>query len=685
MPEVVFVSMPFSCVLAPSIGLSIIKAGLERRRINSTVHYFSIRFAELVGMSFYTNIGDGTEPSLEELAGDWIFSGALFGTTPQQDQQYVDEILVRRAAWTNKRPRIPSAAIRRILRIRSRVDRFLDWCLERVLEDEPRVLGFTSASQQHVASLALARRIKRRRPDLAIIFGGPNCADVMGAETVRQFPFVDVAISGEGDFVGPEVIERLLVGRSLDGLNGVRTFREVQSHTGRWSSAPLVENLDSIPIPDYSDFFKQFRSSRLARSWRPTLLFESSRGCWWGQKSQCTFCGLNAQSMRFRSKSAGRALDEIRDLKTKYPQPNVVAVDTILDLDYFDTFIPELAKARLKAQLFYETKSNLSKAQVRMLRDAGVLRIQPGIESFSDSVLKRMRKGVTALQNIQLLKWCREFGIRVYWNFLWGFPGEDGDEYRKMSDLVPLLTHLQPPFSAGDLRLERFSPSFDHPSLNGLTDVRPLASYRFVYQLPEEAIRNLAYFFSYRRSDGRWSHTYAARLLRRLQWWHTAASGAAMFSVELGGSLLICDVRPRARRVLTALSGVDRAIYLGADSIASANALSQSLDESQEQITRRLDWMVSRKLMIRDGSRYLSLAIPVGEYQPGPKDLVRFQQAIRKGGTRVEGGTRIDLSERVALTQREHALRKNRRHKKVDSTLFLVEGEHSIIVRDYRR
>ena len=46
----------------------------------------------------------------------------------------------------------------------------------------------------------------------------------------------------------------------------------------------------------------------------PTLLFETSRGCWWGAKSHCTFCGLNGETMAFRSKSPRRALDELEQL-----------------------------------------------------------------------------------------------------------------------------------------------------------------------------------------------------------------------------------------------------------------------------------------------------------------------------------------------------------------------------------
>ncbi|MCI0442202.1 radical SAM protein, partial [bacterium] len=107
--------------------------------------------------------------------------------------------------------------------------------------------------------------------------------------------------------------------------------------------------------------------------------------------------------------------------------------DSILDLRYYKDYIPKLAERTTKLDLFYEVKANLKKVQIRLLRDAGVRTIQPGIESFSNSILQLMGKGVSALQNIQLLKWCKELGVSVYWNLLWGFPGEDPLEYDRMT------------------------------------------------------------------------------------------------------------------------------------------------------------------------------------------------------------------------------------------------------------
>lgn len=451
--DVLLVSMPFGTVFSPSIGLSLLKAGLAGRGISAHTRYFTIPFAERVGQAFYQGIAEDGKPRTRELAGEWIFSDALFGSTPEDEQRYVEDILLRRGAWTVQTlvPPVSPALVKRILAARRQVDSFLEWCLEEVLRDQPRVVGFTSIFQQHVASLALARRIKIARPDIFIAFGGANCEGIMGAETVRQFPFVDAVVSGEAERVFPELVERVLTGASGSGLQGIRTRETiaVEFDRGIFATAPPVQNMDDLPVPDFSDYFAQFEASKYGRTWQPTLFFETSRGCWWGERMHCTFCGLNGATMSYRSKSPRRAVDELMALAERYPGCDISVVDNILDLQYFKTVLPELAARETKLDLFYETKSSLKKDQVRLLREAGVRSIQPGIESLSDAVLALMRKGVSGLQNIQLMKWCKELGVRPNWNLLFGFPGEPAEEYARMAELAPLLL---PPAAAGQLR-----------------------------------------------------------------------------------------------------------------------------------------------------------------------------------------------------------------------------------------
>src|SRR5689334_21736757 len=101
--------------------------------------------------------------------------------------------------------------------------------------------------------------------------------------------------------------------------------------------------------------------------------------------------------------------------------------------------MPRLVGDARRYELVYETKSNLRKDEVELLAAAGVSELQPGIESFSTPVLERMGKGATRLLNVQVLKWCAELGVKVSWNLLYGFPGEDPREYEAMAELLPLL------------------------------------------------------------------------------------------------------------------------------------------------------------------------------------------------------------------------------------------------------
>jgi ribosomal peptide maturation radical SAM protein 1 len=691
--------MPFADTLSPSIGLSLLKAELAARGMSASVRYFSLRFAELVGQPFYAGICTESRPSIQDLAGEWIFAGSLFGSSPR-DEEYVEQILRKRVLGPADEAEIPAspALIARILDARRKANGFLQTCLEDVLRAEPKIVGFTSMFQQHVAALALAQLIKRARPDIFVVFGGANCEDTMGAETVRQFPFVDAAVSGEADLVFPELVRRVLDGRSIGDLPGVRTPDGVAAEfeNGRFSVAPMVRSLDALPYPDYADYFEQFQATRFVRDWQPSVYLETSRGCWWGQRMHCTFCGLNDQTIGFRGKSGGRALEELTYLTSRYPGCDVDVTDNILSMEYFKDFLPALAAHPLRANLFYEVKANLRKEQLRMLRDAGIRTVQPGIESFSDPVLKLMRKGVSALQNIQLLKWCKELGIAPSWNLLWGFPGEPPEEYERMSELVALLTHLPPPGSDARIRLDRFSPNFDHAEELGFADVSPLPAYRYIYALPREAVANLAYSFTFRYREPRDVNGYVRGLESRVRAWRRAEHKQDLFSVDTGQSLLIWDLRPVRRYLLTVIAGADRILYQACDSARDLRQLAESLDRARadpltgEAIQRRLAHLVERGLVVRDGSRYLALAIPLGEYSPPGPAIARFYELLRTVGTRVDGGWTVSGDVHSAATRRprtrgssrpRRGRRRPRAARRLTAAQFSMLAEGGVFVR----
>ncbi|HVT43777.1 MAG TPA: RiPP maturation radical SAM C-methyltransferase [Thermoanaerobaculia bacterium] len=674
------VSMPFGALFSPSLGLSLLKAALTRERIDARTHYFTIAFAEIVGSRFYGGIAGGKRPPLRHLAGEWIFSRALFGDEGDTDAWIESMVGRKRLKTSDPRRRISPALINQLLRARERVDPFLDACTEELLSGKPRMVGLTSVFQQHVASLALARRIKAVSPETFIVFGGANCEGVMGAETIRQFPFVDAAVSGEGDLIFPSLVRHVLEGEAVDGLTGVRTRASIVGGLAenRFENAPSVRAMDELPYPDCDDYIERFRRSRFDRDWHARIFFETSRGCWWGEKMHCTFCGLNGATMKFRSKSPQRALDEIVFLAERYEGSAFEATDNILDLSYFDTLLPALAARGIDLGLFWETKANLRKEQVRMLRDSGVTTIQPGIESLSDTVLRMMRKGVTALHNIQLLKWCKQFGVEPSWNILWGFPGEPPEEYTAMARIVPLLAHLQPPGFFSTIRLDRFSPNFFDAERLGFSSVEPLEAYEHVYPLPKEAVRNLAYHFRFRYSRPQTVESYAAPLARALRAWRRTSAASDLFLVDTGGHLLVADLRPMRKTPLHVLSPEEREIYLACDAVTDLRTIATATSRSSAEVERILTPLIANGIVLRDGARHLALAVALGDYSPPPSIVAQFFDSIREIAEPADRGIAIPLEHRLhPRTRRTRFPRMDQRI--LTSSRFTVDQSHVLI------
>ena len=644
--DVLLVSMPFGPLLSPSLGLSLLQPQLAARGLASRIEYFTLPWAERIGERLYSRIISENRAMSRAFVGEWIFSHALFDWSAEHDERYLRDVLLTPPAWLGRNPTKPPAAsdVRAILAARDAARAFIDACADRVAGANPRLIGLTSVFQQHLASLALAKRIKTLLPDTLIVMGGANCEATMGVETVKQFAFVDAVVSGEADLVFAEAASRIAGGQPIDDLAGVLTRRAVtgalvppQAHT-----APAVTDLDALPFPDYGDFFAQFEHSRFGKQWQPSVFVETSRGCWWGERMHCTFCGLNGATMAYRSKSAPRALAELTHLAESYPGCDIQVVDNILDLKYFKTLLPELAARKLNVSLFYETKSNLKKDQVRLLRDAGVLTIQPGIESFSDRVLKQMKKGVTGLQNIQLLKWCKEMGIHPIWNFLIGFPRESADDYFEMATLSARVCHLPQPSGVSVIRLDRFSPNFNEAEQFGFTKLRPLPFYEFLYDLPEPARHNLAYYFAYDYKLPQDVARYADPLVRSVHAWQTTWRHAELVSVDLDDRLFVFDTRPRARAPVSVLTGDDRALYLTCDAITDASPLDGAS-------TARLQAIAGSGLMLNQGAKYLSLAVPIGDYQPSRDAMTRLRPLF----ARLDAGDRPRVKARFTSVNRQ--------------------------------
>jgi len=381
--------------------------------------------------------------------------------------------------------------------------------------------------------------------------------------------------------------------------------------------APPAQRLDDLPVPDYTEFFVRAEElgvlSRTAHRdiWIP---FESARGCWWGAKHHCTFCGLNGATMQFRSKSAERVLDELGQQARRYRNFRFEAVDNILDMAYLRTLLPALVDSRADYRLFYEVKANLTRDQVRLMAQGGVVRIQPGIESLNSHVLTLMRKGVTAAQNVNLLRWAQYYGIEVAWNILWGFPGETEQDYAEQAAALPDLVHLRPPGGAARIWMERFSPLFQEADTFRHVRRTPEASYAYVY--PDTVdLEQAAYFFEYDLAGALPDAAYAGvrdgvRAWNRM--WETDRSPVLTYW-SAPRFLQIYDGRHPGKEGTYTFEGMLADVYVAcSDRPATASAVRDrlGLDVPVDVVREVFVEFQRRGLMFLDGSLALALALP---------------------------------------------------------------------------
>jgi hypothetical protein len=228
-----------------------------------------------------------------------------------------------------------------------------------------------------------------------------------------------------------------------------------------------------------------------------------------------------------------------------------------------------------------------------------------------------MRKGVSTIQNLQLLKWCMEFGVRVDWNILWGFPGEAPEDYEEMARLVPLLHHLEPPARGSRVRLDRHSPYFIEAESFGFRQVRPFPSYFEVYGgLPKDAVGNLAVFFEAEHALDRDLGAYTAALQREIDLWRGGHPASTLFYLQDEGRFAVFDSRaPQAERSCRTFTGLGAAILARCDKARSEHMLARELPEyTPGEIAKELASLCDLGLMWSDGKSYLSLPVCLTTY-----------------------------------------------------------------------
>lgn len=618
--QVALVNMPFSSAKYPSIQLGTLSALLKSHGIAVDCHHLNVRFAHRIGAPLYERICEK-----RALFGEWLFSYLLFRDNPKHaEYPRIFKPVFEQIAQESGHP------IGYFEHMATRLaPEFLTWAMAAIDWGQYKMVGFTSTFDQNVASLTMAKLIKDLHPTVKIVFGGANYDGEMGMEYFRAFPFIDHVVVGEGEQVVLGLVERILAG-AMDGFpKGVlyRMADALQNGIGFEPNRELFTEFNKTGPPDYDDYYHLL--AELGTS-APTgldrvLLYEGSRGCWWGEKHHCTFCGLNAQSMKFRAKAPEQVLNEIGYLSSRYDTTRFRLVDNIIDMKYVDQLFGKFAEGHCDLDVFIETKSNLQKQQIRTLAAGGVKCMQPGLESLSLSQLRAMDKGVTPLQNIQCLKWCYYYKVVVSWNILLGFPGETNEDYRRQIDLIPTLFHLQPPEATGKFWLERFSPYFTRPEQYGVRIAGPGMAYGYVYDERTVDLSKIAYDFEYELDN--WPvdpHVYQELVAAIQEWQRRYASEDRPFLYfsKAPNYVTVYDGRIAGRPMRHRFDGPAAFVIETCNEqarsaeqiVAGWNAGHPEEKTDLSGLTHVLAELTAKRILYEERGRYFTVAIPENPY-----------------------------------------------------------------------
>jgi len=477
--RVLLIQPPLSYICMPSCALGRLKASLLYQNIPCDCAYLNLDLASILDKEPFSWMV--THSPVANTLMEVLYASELF-------PDYVTTDRFLRIVQRFYR----GVELRSFMRLRRSVRQFNQQVLEKWRRRFPYSIVGLTANYHLMMSLYWGAALKRLHPNVQIVIGGQSCTGEMGHALGKTFPFLDWVVSGEGEEVLPEIVRIIRSGSE-----------EVPASTGRRRAGTFIINsdprrlldLDDLPIPDYDDYFN-------STSWRRIELLldspikipvEASRGCWWGK---CTFCGERFRGAHsYRRMSDKRVVETMEDLARRHKRLSFFFVDCVYPVKV-ESLANALCRSRYDFDFYMPLRANISREQLKFLKQAGLRTGVVGIESFCDNILKKMKKGTTFIENLLFLKAARELNIDTGFNIISPFPGESRKDRLQNIKNIKKALHLMRGFDYwSSCELFYGSPMYCHPSEFGIKSIKPSRFYKYV--LPKRYRFQPVYFWEF--------------------------------------------------------------------------------------------------------------------------------------------------------------------------------------------
>jgi len=309
-----------------------------------------------------------------------------------------------------------------------------------ILREDPDLVAFSAQCATLPGVIRIAEILKRKRPGVRIVVGGHDVSFI-DERALERFPWIDAVVRGEGEVTLRELAAAFANEADGAGIQGV-TWRQGSSIV-RNPDRALIENLDELPMPDYSlvpgmDVYRDACGIP-----RAIAILEAGRGC----PHQCVYCSESALwRRRSRTFSIPRIVQEMLRLRDDSgAECFLLAYDQFTaDRDFVEGFCHAVLEAGLNATPWYciSRLDSVDRPLLRLMREAGCESMCYGIDSGSERTLAFIGKRIDEGILYQRVQETTDEGMVPTLSFVIGFPEEEREDIDKTLNLA-LKTGIQ--------------------------------------------------------------------------------------------------------------------------------------------------------------------------------------------------------------------------------------------------
>ncbi|GEM_PF-604231 len=288
--------------------------------------------------------------------------------------------------------------------------------LEKYLKDNKfEVIGFTSTTENRFLVLELIKSAKKAAPKAKIIVGGDHFT-YTAKEALKAIPEIDIVVRGEGELILSELIKAFERKKSFSNILGI-TYRKGKKIIENLDH-PLEHDLDKLNIEESASKFivipkGNYSPFRIMRNYEreklKALYIHAGRGC----PGRCVYCLYNKK--KYRTRSVESILKEIKEKIKKYNCNVFYLHDPFLlkNKDFVIKFCNRILKENINVKWYAESRLDVDVSLIPLMKKAGCISMDFGLESCSPRVIEAIRKGINMAQAQRIIDVCKKQGIKI--------------------------------------------------------------------------------------------------------------------------------------------------------------------------------------------------------------------------------------------------------------------------------